>query len=102
MVAELRDALGRYPARHLIALIEDLHALSARFAELWELRPVVREHARRKTFRHPEVGTITLDCDELSVAGTDLNVIVYTASSGSRDANSLALLGAVGLQAFSS
>jgi hypothetical protein len=56
--------------------------------------------ARRKTFRHPEIGTITLDCDALSVQGSDLNVIVYTAASGSSDADSLALLGTIGLQSF--
>jgi hypothetical protein len=56
---------------------------------------------RRKTFRHPEVGTITVDCDVLCVQGSDLRVIVYTAPLGSGDAESLALLGAIGLQTFS-
>jgi hypothetical protein len=51
-------------------------------------------------FRHPDIGTITLDCDALSVQGSDLSVIVYTAASGPSDADSLALLGAIGLQSF--
>ncbi len=34
------------------------------------------------------------------VQGSDLNVIVYTAPAGSPDADSLSLLGAIGLQAF--
>lgn len=102
LVAELHDALGRYPAdEHLNSLIEDLRALSPRFAELWEQHPVARAPAKRKTFRHPEVGTITLDCDALTVEGSDLRLIVYTATAGSSDADSLALLGAIGLQAFS-
>lgn len=102
MVAQLRHAVGRYPAdEHLSTLIERLTALSPRFAELWDQRPVERRPARRKTFRHPEVGTITLDCDALAVQGSDLNVIVYTAASGSHDADSLALLAAVGLQSLS-
>jgi transcriptional regulator with XRE-family HTH domain len=101
LVAELRDARGRYPAdQHLNALIEDLRALSPRFAELWEQRPVARARARTKTFHHPEIGAITLDCDALAVDGSDLNVIVYTAPSGSGDADSLALLGAIGTQTF--
>jgi transcription regulator MmyB-like protein len=57
--------------------------------------------ARRKTFLHPEIAEITLDCDALAVQGSDLNVVVYTAPAGSHDADSLALLGAIGLQAFS-
>ncbi len=101
LVAELRDALGRYPAdEHVAALIADLRAVSPRFAELWEQRPVARTVAKRKTFAHPEVGAITLDCDALTVQGSDLNVIVYTAPAGSADADSLALLAAIGLQPF--
>jgi MmyB-like transcription regulator ligand binding domain len=61
---------------------------------------VARVRARRKTFRHPDVGEITLDCDVLTVEGSDLHLIVYTAAPGSRDADSLALLGAVGLSAL--
>ena len=62
--------------------------------------PVARRAASRKTFAHPEVGPITLDCDVLTVAGSDLRLVVYTAAPGSADAEALALLGAVGLQAF--
>jgi MmyB-like transcription regulator ligand binding domain len=103
LAAELRSALGRYPAdEYLGALIEDLRLRSPRFAELWEQRPVAHAPSRRKTFLHPEIGTIALDCDALAVHGSDLNVIVYTAPSGSSDAASLALLATVGLQAFSS
>jgi transcriptional regulator with XRE-family HTH domain len=101
MVAELRDALGRFPNDgYLTSLIEDLLARSPRFAELWQQHPVARAPARRKTFQHPEVGEITLDCDALAVQGTDLNVIVYTAPAGSPDARALSLLGAIGLQSF--
>jgi transcriptional regulator with XRE-family HTH domain len=101
IVAELHDALGRYPAdEELNSLINDLNAVSARFAELWDKRPVARAPAKRKTFRHPEVGDVTLDCDALSVDGSGLRLIVYTATPGSRDADTLALLAAVGLQSF--
>jgi hypothetical protein len=61
---------------------------------------VARAPAKRKTFAHPEVGTITVDCDALSVQGSDLSVIVYTAPAGSTDADALALLSAIGLQDF--
>jgi hypothetical protein len=101
LVAELRDALGRYPFdEYVLALIEDLRGVSPRFSELWEQHPVARDVSRTKTFNHPEIGEITLDCDVLTVQGSDLNVVVYTAPAGSRDADSLALLAAIGLQAF--
>jgi hypothetical protein len=46
------------------------------------------------------VRAVVRHCDALTVQGSDLNVIVYTAASGSSDADSLALLGAIGLQSF--
>jgi transcriptional regulator with XRE-family HTH domain len=103
MVAELHDALGRFPAdEHLSALIADLMDASPRFAELWHRHPVARVHARRKTFAHPEVGTVTVDCEALSVQGSDLQLIVYTAPAGSPDAAALELLATIGLQSFPS
>ena len=56
--------------------------------------------ADRKTFEHPEVGRITLDCDELTVGGSDLRLVVHTAPPGSPDAQALALLATIGLQTF--
>ena len=102
IVSDLGEALGRYPAdQQLAGLVDDLRAASPRFAELWEQHPVAQRSASRKTFLHPEVGLITLDCDVLVVQGSDLRLVVYTAPSGSSDAESLALLGAIGLQSFS-
>ncbi len=101
MAADLREALGRFPDdRYLNELIRDLRDLSPRFAELWEKRPLARKPSRTKTFNHPEIGTITLDCDALAVQGSDLSVIVYTAPIGSPDADALALLATIGLQSF--
>ena len=103
IVADLRDALGRYPADEPLAgLIDELRQTSARFADLWEQRGVTRRSASRKTFSHPEVGKITLDCDVLVAQGSDLRVVVYTAPSGSDEARSLTLLRAIGLQTLSS
>jgi transcriptional regulator with XRE-family HTH domain len=101
LVASLRDAVGRFPAdQHLTELIAALREASPRFVELWDQHPVARQPSRTKTFRHPQVGEITVDCDVLSVEGSDLHVIVYTAPPGSADAHALALLGAIGLQEF--
>jgi transcriptional regulator with XRE-family HTH domain len=97
-VADLHDALGRYPDdAELRELIAALRARSPIFAELWEQRPVKPRRADRKTFIHPEAGPITLDCDILSVRGSDLRLIVYTAPPGSPDAEALASLGAAAL-----
>jgi transcriptional regulator with XRE-family HTH domain len=101
MVADLHDALARYPNdQFLLELIDALLEGSKLFAEIWERRPMKRMRARTKRFNHPELGTVTLDCDALGVHGSDLNVIVYTAPAGSPDAESLKLLSAIGLQTF--
>ena len=44
------------------------------------------------------MGTITVDCDVLEVVGSDLRVVLWTATPGSPDASALALLGVVGFQ----
>jgi transcriptional regulator with XRE-family HTH domain len=101
IVADLRDAVGRYPAdEQLGSLVAGLRAASPRFAELWDEHPVARRTASRKTFRHPEAGTVTVDCDVLTVQGGDLRLVVYTAAPGSSDAEALELIGAIGLQSF--
>lgn len=46
------------------------------------------------------MGRITLDCDVLTVHGTDLRLVVYTAEPGSPDAAALELVGVLGLQAM--
>jgi transcriptional regulator with XRE-family HTH domain len=102
-IADLHEALGRHPADGpLRELIADLRAVSPRFAELWEQRPVAPRTASRKTIVHAEVGPVTLDCDVLTVRGSDLRLIVYTAAPGTPDANALALLATIGLQTFTS
>jgi hypothetical protein len=84
-----------------IASVPSATVCVPRFAELWERRPVTRRSADRKSIVHPEVGRVTLDCDMLTVMGSDLRLIVYTAAPGSPDADALALLGAIGTQSFS-
>lgn len=81
--------------RHLIA---ELRANSERFADLWDFGAVGRHEASRKTVDHPQVGVVTLDCDVLGVAGSDLRIMIYTAEPGSQDAERLELLSVLGTQ----
>jgi DNA-binding XRE family transcriptional regulator len=101
LVADLRAAAGRYPAdQRLRRLVAELHANSDRFAELWDSGAVGRHEAARKTIDHPQVGPLTLDCDVLTVAGSDLRIMIYTAEPGTEDAERLALLTVLGTQAL--
>jgi hypothetical protein len=98
-VAGLRATASRYPAdQRLRRLIAELRANSDRFAELWDSRTVGGLQASRKTIDHPQVGALTLDCDVLSVAGSDLRIMIYTADPGTQDAERLALLSVLGTQ----
>jgi transcriptional regulator with XRE-family HTH domain len=100
-VADLRDALGRYPEDPALReLIHDLQQVSPRFAAAWEERPVKQRTSSRKTIEHPQVGRLTLDCDVLTVGGSGLRLVVYTAEPGSPDASALEMIAALGLQSF--
>jgi transcriptional regulator with XRE-family HTH domain len=99
MVAELRATAARYPAdRQLLALIAELRTRSERFAELWDAGVVGRLAASRKTVEHPQVGTVTLDCDLLRVEENDLHILVYSAEPGTEAAEKLRLLSVLGTQ----
>ncbi|MFC5261292.1 helix-turn-helix transcriptional regulator [Kribbella qitaiheensis] len=101
MVTDLRAATARYPKDpDLRALIDELRGGSELFARLWE-EPVIAFHgSERKTVNHPELGAIALDCDVLTVPGSDLRIVVYTAAPGSDAAEKLRLLSVVGLQSM--
>jgi hypothetical protein len=98
-VSQLRVTASRYPAdQRLRRLIAQLRANSDRFAVLWDSAAVGRHEASRKTIDHPQVGALTLDCDVLSVAGSDLRIMIYTAEPATQDAERLALLAVLGTQ----
>lgn len=99
VAADLRTAANRYPAdRRLRDLVADLRTHSTRFAELWNSGAVGHHEASRKTIDHPQVGTLTLDCDVLTVAGSDLRIMIYTAEPDTQDAQRLELLAVLGPQ----
>jgi transcriptional regulator with XRE-family HTH domain len=101
LVADLRAAADCYPADpQLRQLVAELRANNDRFAKLWDSGTVGRHEAARKTIDHPHVGPLTLDCDVLTVAGSDLRIMIYTAEPGTEDADRLALLTVLGTQAL--
>ena len=100
-VADLRRAAGSYPDDPSLGqLVDELRQASPRFAKLWAERVVNTTASKTKTIDHPGVGAITLDCDVLTVAGSDLRLVVYTAEPGP-DADRLRLIQVLGLQKIS-
>ena len=102
-VADLRRTVGTYPDDPTLRqLVSDLQQVSPRFAELWAKRVVNSTGSNTKTIAHPEIGPITLDCDVLTVAGSDLRLVVYTAEPSSPDADRLRLVHVIALQEITS
>lgn len=57
---------------------------------------IVDYRAAVKTFAHPLVGDISVDCDVFTVVGTDLRIVTYTAAPGTEDASKFDLVRAMG------
>jgi transcriptional regulator with XRE-family HTH domain len=101
LTADLRAASARYPAdQKLRRLVRDLRTSSDEFASMWDSGAVGRHESARKTVEHPQIGSITLDCDVLTVTGTDMHVMIYTARPDSVDAERLELLAVLGTQSI--
>ncbi|TNC20667.1 helix-turn-helix transcriptional regulator [Amycolatopsis alkalitolerans] len=101
LVADLRATAARYPGDpRLRRLLADLRANSERFVRLWDSGAVGHHEAARKIVDHPQAGAVALDCDVLTVAGSDLRIMVYTAEPGTEDAERLELITVLGTQAL--
>ncbi|MGN7192480.1 helix-turn-helix transcriptional regulator [Curtobacterium sp. MCBA15_004] len=97
VVMRLRTTLAEHPADDdVVALVDDLQAGNAEFARLWDRHDVQPAPMLTKTFHHPAVGAVTVDCDTLALTDADQFLVLYTAAPGSPDADSLALLVMVG------
>ena len=92
VVADLRRATGRFPKDpRLAALIRDLNAGNARFAELWAGGVVGAHREDHKRIEHPSVGPVTVNCDVLGDGDTELKIVIMTAAPGSEDETKLRL-----------
>lgn len=94
---ELRSTVARYPSDPAATgLVDELRVASAEFARLWEQNDVQPAPTLTKTFQHPIVGLVTLDCDSLQLADRGQHLVLYSAPAGSPDADKLAFLNALG------
>jgi hypothetical protein len=101
-VAILRTAAGRHPDDPRgQALVNRLLTVSPEFAALWAEHDVNwRAGAQPKTFLHPQVGRLELDCQVLTAESESQILLVYTVKPGTESAERLRLLGVVGGQTF--
>jgi transcriptional regulator with XRE-family HTH domain len=99
VVMGLRATLARYPSDPAVtSLIEELRDGSPEFDRLWERHDVQGAPMLTKTFRHPVVGEITVDCDGLALTDRDQHLVLYSAPPGSHSAQALALLNVLGTE----
>lgn len=97
--ARLRVTAARYPGDpELTVLIDELVAGSPEFAELWAAGDVQTTRTLRKSFKHPPVGLVTVNCDSLDLTDQDQQVVVYTTDPGSSSEEALRLLSVIGTQ----
>ncbi|MFJ6903146.1 helix-turn-helix transcriptional regulator [Streptomyces griseoluteus] len=95
----LRAASARYPdSPEVTGLVAELLARSEEFARLWEAYEVSVLPTLAKTFHHPVVGPLTVNCDALHVPDRDRRLVLYTAVPGSASEEALQLLSVVGTQ----
>jgi transcriptional regulator with XRE-family HTH domain len=100
IVADLRAAAGRRPGDPAVTgLVKRLRAASADFRQLWDQHEVAVRRADRKTFTHPRVGSLTMDCETLVTPDLGQQLLVLTpADTETRER--LELLRVVGTEEF--
>jgi transcriptional regulator with XRE-family HTH domain len=99
--ASLRAAYSRCADDgEAVALVDQLRRASREFAELWERHEVAVRSDTHKRILHPVIGLITLDCQVLTAENQTEQLVVFTATPGSEDAERLALLSVIGTQEF--
>jgi transcriptional regulator with XRE-family HTH domain len=81
-------------------LVDALLRRSPEFAALWERHEVRVRDNLRKRIAHPEVGLIELDCQILTSQNQTEQLLVFTATPGTEDAERLAMLSVIGTQTF--
>lgn len=86
LVAALRAAVGRdIDAHELVALVADLERDSPRFRELWGRHDATPAAGGRTVIEHPTEGRIEMSVQTMTLAGTRLSMVVYSAEPGGDD-----------------
>ncbi|GAB2998092.1 helix-turn-helix transcriptional regulator [Streptomyces pseudoechinosporeus] len=95
----LRATAARYPDDpEVTELVAELLAGSEEFTQLWASHDVSTKPTLCKTFPHPLVGPVTVNCDVLAITDRDQQVVIYTAAPGSPSEEALRLLSVIGTQ----
>lgn len=95
----LRATAARYPDDpETVELIAELRAGSEEFRRLWDAHDVIDRPALCKTFAHPAVGPVAVNCDVLDIADRDQRVVIYTPEPGSPSEEAMRLLAVLGTQ----
>lgn len=98
-VALLRAALTTGSDTRMAAQIEaELRASSPEFVALWERQEVAQRYNDHKTFVHPELGRIDVDCEFLYSGNRAQTLVVMTARPGTESHSKLQLLSVIGHQ----
>ncbi|AYL34259.1 helix-turn-helix domain-containing protein [Streptomyces sp. PDY-4] len=100
LVADLRAAAGRRSGDPTVTgLVDRLRAASSDFRALWAEHEVAVRRADRKTFLHPRVGRLRMDCETLVTLDQRQQLLVLTpADAGARER--LELLRVLGSEEF--
>ena len=100
LVADLRATAGRRSGDEEVAgLVERLQAASADFRRLWTEHEVAVRRADRKSFLHPRVGRLVMDCETLVTPDQGQQLLVLTPADA-RTRERLELLRVLGVEEF--
>jgi transcriptional regulator with XRE-family HTH domain len=98
-VADLRATWARRRRdADVAALVDGLLEASQEFRRLWERHEVGVRHEDHKTFVHPRVGRVTVDCEILATADEGQRLVILRAAPASESYGKLKLLGVLGDQ----
>ena len=98
-VAALRAAWSRRRGdADVDTLVNELLTRSDEFRQLWDRHEVGIPPDDHKTFIHPRVGPITVDCEILATADGNQRLIILSAPPSSESYGKLKLLGVLGEQ----